>query len=301
MGGQCRMSRSVSLAALAVLLFVGSGRGGAAPARTAGRDTARDAGPGCRLVGRITSSEYGKWGGTVERAIVYAYAASGGGAVANVDAKGEQFELRLPPGDYRLSYSAVGSRGATFEVKQAALSVKPGQRAITLDTVDLPVSKTTRLYGQTAPEIQNAAGWKNTSPGKLADLRGRVVVLDFFAHYCTICHVHAPELARIAQKYRNQGLAVLTVHDDSVASVAEMDENMAHVVKQYWGGKDLGLPTVLDGGGEKGIFRSYGIGAVPAMILIDPQGRVVRRFHTAADPEFEKEIQRLLSPRARRR
>jgi hypothetical protein len=79
-----------------------------------------------------------------------------------------------------------------------------------------------------------------------------------------------------------------------------MDEKMAPVVKRYWGGRDLAFPTVLDGGGEKGIFRSYGISGIPALILIDTEGRVVRRFHQSTDPDFEKEIQRLLPVRRRR-
>ena len=255
----------------------------------------------CEIGGRIVSSEYHKVGGAVERAIVYAYPIGGGQSVANVSAKGESYALRLPPGRYRLRFSAVGSRGATFDGKEETVTVRPGQRALDVGTVDLPVSKTTRLYGLTAPELDGAAGWRNTRPGKLAQLRGRVVILDFFAHYCSICHVHAPELARLVEKYGKQGLAVLAVHDDSVASVEEMDEKMKPVVKQYWGGKDLALPTALDGGGEKGIFRAYGISGVPALILIDQQGRVVRRFHHAGDPDLEKELQRLLSPRRRGR
>jgi thiol-disulfide isomerase/thioredoxin len=255
----------------------------------------------CRVTGRVFSSEYAKVGGGIERAIAYAYRGKGGDRVDDVSAKGETFELRLAPGTYRIQLSAVGTRGATFDFKQATVVIEPGQRAAQVPDADLPVSKTTRLYGAPAPELDGAVGWKNTQPGKLRDLRGRVVVLDFFAHYCSICHAHAPDLARIAQKYRNQGVAVLAVHDDSVKSIEEMDERMKDVPKKYWGGKDLAFPTVLDGGGDSGIFRSYGIGAVPAMILIDQQGRVVRRLYNAADPEFEKEIQRLLAPRPRRR
>jgi peroxiredoxin len=255
----------------------------------------------CRVTGRIFSSEYARVGGGIERAIAYAYRGEGGDRVDDVSARGEAFELRLAPGTYRIQLSAVGTRGATFDVKQTTLVIEPGQRAARVPDADLPVSRTTRLYGAAAPELDAAAGWKNTRPGKLRDLRGRVVVLDFFAHYCTICHAHAPDLARIVQKYRNQGVAVLAVHDDSVKSIEEMDERMKDVPKRFWGGKDLAFPTALDGGGEEGIFRSYGIGAVPAMVLIDQQGRVVRRFHTAADPEFEKEIQRLLTQRPRRR
>jgi glucokinase len=82
-------------------------------------------------------------------------------------------------------------------------------------------------------------------------------------------------------------------------ALAAGDPAAGRVVREV--AADLAFPTVLDGGGEKGIFRAYGIGAVPALIVIDKDGRVVRRFHQATDPEFDKEIQRLLAERPRRR
>jgi hypothetical protein len=42
------------------------------------------------------------------------------------------------------------------------------------------------------------------------------------------------------------------------------------------------------------VFRSYGVYAVPTVVLIGPDGKVVRRFHPAGDPELDKVVARLL-------
>jgi hypothetical protein len=54
----------------------------------------------------------------------------------------------------------------------------------------------------------------------------------------------------------------------------------------------------LDGKGTGRVFDQYGIYAVPAVILIDQQGRVVQRFHHAGKPELETEIRKLLKVRS---
>ena len=50
----------------------------------------------------------------------------------------------------------------------------------------------------------------------------------------------------------------------------------------------------LDGSGDQSVFRTYGVGAVPAVLLIDQEGRVVQRFHHAGKPELAEAIDKLL-------
>jgi thiol-disulfide isomerase/thioredoxin len=117
-----------------------------------------------------------------------------------------------------------------------------------------------------------------------------VVVLDFWGHYCSICIEHMPDLAKLAEQYPSDKLAVLTLHDASLASMAEVEEHLSDAKR-----KKLGtLPIALDGDLAKGVFGAYGIGAVPALVLIDAEGKVVRRFHHAGDPELGKTVGELL-------
>ncbi len=173
------------------------------------------------------------------------------------------------------------------------ITVPKSKQSVDLGTIDLAASATTKLYGQTAPELAGIIEWKHSEPRTLKQLRGKIVLLDFWAHYCSICHAHKPDLAKLYAKYREQGLEVVAIHDNSLASMKSVDEHMERV-SSY---QKLRLPIALDGKGAKSVFSAYGVGAVPAVILIDRNGKVVRRFHHEGKPELEKEIARLLAQR----
>lgn len=255
---------------------------------------------GCRVKGRIVSTAWRDLGGGVERAIVSAWVLPESEQVAEFSGEGEKFEVRLPAGKYRLVCSAVGTRGATFEVLTREITIAEGQDHLEVSQVDLPLSKTTRLYGQPAPELDGIIAWQDTPPLALKDLKGKVVVLDFFAYTCSICHEHKPDLVKLRERYARQGLVVLAVHDSTLTTLDEMNEKMVPVLRRVFDGAPPKLPMALDGPGDKGVFPAYGIFAVPAVILIDQQGRVVRRYHHAGKPELEADVRTLLGPLSNR-
>ena len=74
---------------------------------------------------------------------------------------------------------------------------------------------------------------------------------------------------------------------------------MAPALRQVFHDDPPALPMALDGAGEHSVFAAYGIHAVPAVILIDQQGRVVRRYHHAGKPELESDVRKLLSVRSK--
>jgi thiol-disulfide isomerase/thioredoxin len=253
---------------------------------------------GCRVNGRIVSTEWRDLGGGIERAIVSAWKLPESVRVEEVYGEGEPFEIRLPPGKYRLICSANGTRGATFEVQTREITVAENQDRLDVGEVNLPISKTTGLYGKPAPELEGIIAWQNTAPIALKNLQGHVVVLDFFAYYCSICHAHKPDLVKLHEKFERQGLVVLAVHDSSLKTLDQMNEKMGPALRQVFGGKVPKFPMALDGTGAHSVFGAYGIEAVPALILIDQRGRVFRRYHHAGKPELEADVQSLLSIRS---
>lgn len=250
---------------------------------------------GCLVTGRVVSKAWEAEGGSIERAIVRAWRTPENELVEEVYGAGEEFELRLPPGAYRLICSANGSRGATFEVESRELIVGEDQNELELGEVDLPISKSTGLYGKPAPGFDGVIGWQGTPPLSLAELRGKVIVLDFFAYYCSICHAHKPDLVRLKDQFEADGLVVLAVHDATLETLDEVNARMEPVLRRVFDGEPPQFPVALDGSEESGMFDAYGIYAVPAVILIDQEGRVVRRYHHAGDPELEADVRALLT------
>ena len=123
-----------------------------------------------------------------------------------------------------------------------------------------------------APEFPDAMEWLNTGgkPIRLADLRGKMVLLDFWTYCCINCMHIIPDLKRLEAKYPDN-LVVIGVH--SAKFLNERDaENIRQAILRY----GLEHPVVNDN--EFRIWRTYGIRSWPTLVLIDPEGNVAATY-----------------------
>ena len=67
---------------------------------------------------------------------------------------------------------------------------------------------------------------------------------------------------------------ILAFHDATAKTFAELDEKLKPVIEQRWQGKSLPFPILLDASGAT--VKRYGIQGYPTLILVDPEGRVVK-------------------------
>ena len=119
-----------------------------------------------------------------------------------------------------------------------------------------------------APEFPAGLDWLNTPrPLTLADLRGKVVLLDFWTYGCVNCMHVIPDLKRLEAQYP-QELVVIGVHTAKFAHEAET-ENIRRLVQRY----ELTHPVVNDHAYQ--LWESYAVRAWPSFALIDPSGYVV--------------------------
>lgn len=96
----------------------------------------------------------------------------------------------------------------------------------------------------------------------LADWRGQVVLLNFWASWCQPCVEEMPGIQRLAGQMQNRGLVVIGVN------VAETKKRATRSVEQM----GVTFPVLLDAEGET--FRAWGGKALPTSALIDRQGRL---------------------------
>ncbi len=147
---------------------------------------------------------------------------------------------------------------------------------------DLPVE------GQ-FPGFPGATTWLNSPPLTPAQLRGKVVVVDFWTYSCINCLRALPYIRAWAQKYKDSGLVVIGVHAPEFAF--EKDEaNVKTAVR------DLGVkyPVVMDNGLK--IWQAFANQYWPAHYFIDGQGRI--RAHHFGEGDYEgseRIIQKLLA------
>ena len=126
-----------------------------------------------------------------------------------------------------------------------------------------------RFRGQLiAPEFPVGMDWLNTpKPLSLSELRGKVVLLDFWTYCCINCMHVIPELKVLEEKYRDE-LVVIGVHSAKFTTEQETN-NIRQAILRY----EIEHPVVNDSKFE--LWRAYGVRAWPTMILIDPEGKII--------------------------
>lgn len=138
------------------------------------------------------------------------------------------------------------------------------------------------------PSLAGGTLWLNSPPLTPEQLRGKVVLIDFWTYSCINCLRSLPYVKAWAAKYQDQGLVVIGVHSPEFA-FEKVPANVRQAVK------DLGVtyPVVLDN--DLAIWRAFNNEYWPAHYLIDGQGRI--RYHSFGEGDYdttEKAIRQVL-------
>lgn len=119
-----------------------------------------------------------------------------------------------------------------------------------------------------APEITGIESWINTEPLKLADLKGKVVLIDFWTYSCINCVRTMPYITAWDKKYRKDGLVIIGMHAPEFA-FEKKRSNVEKAVAQY----GVEYPVALDN--NLSTWSAFKNQYWPAHYLIDRDGRVV--------------------------
>lgn len=183
-------------------------------------------------------------------------------------------------------------------------------RAITLASAGLYRQATNLLLGQgeqldappeladvVAPPEIKVSEWIDQQPVRLADLRGRVVLLDFWATWCGPCRYTIPKLNSLHKKYKDRGLVVigLTDFEGNVEGRNVTRPQELEYIRQFK--RQKGIAYGFGISADKEMWRGYAINSIPTAVLIDRRGRVRFLTISADDREAElltKMIQKLL-------
>ena len=152
-----------------------------------------------------------------------------------------------------------------------------------------PTTHQASAAGPPAAEITGIAAWINSEPLALTDLRGRVVLLDFWTYTCVNCIRTFPQLKLWHDQYADDGLVILGIHTPEF----EFEKDQANVFQAT---QDYGItwPVALDN--DYVTWDNYLNSFWPAKYLIDAQGQV--RYHRIGEGGYastEGKLRQLLA------
>lgn len=145
------------------------------------------------------------------------------------------------------------------------------------------------LVEKKAPELVGISAWLNSKPLTLTELKGKVVLIDFWTYTCINCIRTLPHIQQWYNEYHNKGLEIIGVHTPEFA----FEKNRSHVedaIKRF----NITYPVALDN--EYQTWRAYNNQYWPAYYLINQNGIIVKtHFGEGNYTEMENAIRLLLN------
>ncbi len=165
----------------------------------------------------------------------------------------------------------------------------PVPTAVPTPTVSVDTEESSESDGPTAPEFAGISGWINSEPLAMADLRGKVVLIDFWTYTCINCIRTFPHLKEWHAKYADKGLVVVGVHSPEF-----LFETLRSNVEQAVSDFGIEYPVAQDN--LLNTWQLFGNRSWPGKFLIDKNGVIrFQHFGEGRYAETERLIRELLS------
>jgi thiol-disulfide isomerase/thioredoxin len=183
-----------------------------------------------------------------------------------------------------LLYLGLGATGAGAAT---ALGLRPKvSGAISTPNLSATSPVMAALPRQMLPEFQGISQWLNSSPLTIADLKGQVVLVQFWTFSCINCLRTLPYVTRWHQQFANRGLKIIGIHTPEFGF-----ERDANNVKQALAKNRITYPVPLDNAYKT--WKAYGNQYWPNLYLADRQG--VLRYSHSGEGAYDKTEQTIRS------
>lgn len=159
----------------------------------------------------------------------------------------------------------------------------------TLSAIAKPSMTGEKFFPYDAPEIVGIEKWINANPQKIADLRGKVVLVDFWTYSCINCLRTLPHMNKLHEKYHDKGLVIIGVHAPEF-DFEKNPDNVAKAVEKF----NIRYAVAIDN--DLSTWINYENRYWPAHYLINQEGKVVyTHFGEGAYDVMDNNVRALLA------
>ena len=107
---------------------------------------------------------------------------------------------------------------------------------------------------------------------KLTDLRGKIVILDFWATWCPPCRKGIPDLVELKEEYKDKDLEIVGISLDAITRGGATANNVLPFMDEY----KINYPIVK--GNENSVYSFGNINSIPTSFVLDREGKVIAKF-----------------------
>jgi len=125
---------------------------------------------------------------------------------------------------------------------------------------------------------------------KLSDLKGKVVLVDFWATWCAPCREGIPDLVGLQNEFKDKDVEIIGISVDAITNGGATAADVIPFIKAY----KINYPIVR---GDELVIREFGgIHSIPTSFIIDEEGRVVEKYERIVSKEsYIKSINKILN------
>jgi hypothetical protein len=209
----------------------------------------------------------------------------GAGRIGTGTVKSDAFAILVPAGSYRLRFAGDG-----WQPRESAFTVPPGKPEFASPDVELVPSLLAAKMGQAMPEWRVADAQGLPKDAKMAGLRGKWLLMEFWRHGCPSCRAWGiPNLVKFHEKHASwrDRLQIVAFHNRDAATIAELESLLAAHGDAKWDVKSLPFPVVVDSQAASTVDE-WGTGVFPYAVVLDPEGKL---FAKGTLEEVEKRLE----------
>jgi len=164
-------------------------------------------------------------------------------------------------------------QGGQFEKAREALQILLGQTQRPVVKAFLSSRlKRLEIVGKPAPAIQGTD--IDGKPFSLADAKGKVVLVVFWASWCLPCAAEIESLQQVAASFGGRGLEIVGINLDALQDGGQKLETVMPNIRHFLLDHNVGWPTLINGQGDKDHAKAYGVAELPANVLIARDGTI---------------------------